>query len=254
MSTSFECEQTLLVQADFDGELDAGRAAALVEHIAQCTHCRAVSDQLDRARALLRAVPRYPVPRGLRDTVEQALRAQSHAEPRTKELPATGRRSTRLGWAAALAATVVLAIIMVVPKSPDLNAQLVDSHVRSLQLESHLIDVASSDHHTVRPWFAGKVDFAPLVKEFGADSYVLKGGRIDIVGGRPVSVLVYQAGRHLVAVYMWPERAGADGMPRSRQLDGFNVRHWTESGLVVSCISDLAADELDRFEQRWRSL
>jgi anti-sigma factor RsiW len=143
--------------------------------------------------------------------------------------------------------------MMFVPRSPDVGAELVASHVRSLQLESHLIDVASSDHHTVRPWFAGKVDFAPLVKEFGADSYVLKGGRIDIVGGRPVSVLVYQVGRHVVSVYMWPERAGADDMSRSRQLDGFNVRRWSESGLVVSCISDLAADELDRFEQRWRA-
>jgi anti-sigma factor RsiW len=111
----------------------------------------------------------------------------------------------------------------------------------------------SSDHHTVRPWFACKVDFAPLVKELGADGYELKGGRVDIVGGRPVSVLVYQAGRHVVAVYMWPERAGADEMRRSQQLDGFNVRRRNESGLVVSCISDLAANQLERFEQRWRA-
>lgn len=253
MSTSFECEQTLLVQADFDGELDAGRAAELVEHVAQCAHCRLVSDQLARSRALLRGVPRYPVPQALRDSVAQAVRSQSRAEARRSEPAAAGRRTAWLGWAAALAASVVLAVMMVVPRSPDLSAQLVASHVRSLQLESHLIDVASSDHHTVRPWFAGKVDFAPLVKEFGADDYVLKGGRIDVVGGRAVSVLVYQAGRHLVEVYMWPERGGADDMPQSQQVDGFNVRRWTESGLVVSCISDLAADELERFEHRWRA-
>lgn len=254
MSTSFECEQTLLVQADFDGELDAGRAAELVNHVAQCAHCRHVSDQLTRSRALLRGVPRYPVPQALRDSVAQAVRSQSRAEARRSEPPVAGRRTAWLGWSAALAASVVLAIMMVVPRSPDLSAQLVASHVRSLQLESHLIDVASSDHHTVRPWFAGKVDFAPLVKEFGTDDYVLKGGRIDVVGGRPVSVLVYQVGRHLVEVYMWPERAGAGDMPQSQQVDGFNVRRWTESGLVVSCISDLAADELERFEQRWRAL
>jgi anti-sigma factor RsiW len=158
-----------------------------------------------------------------------------------------------LGWATALAASVVLAIMVVTPRSPDLSAQLVASHVRSLQLESHLIDVPSSDHHTVRPWFAGKVDFAPIVKELGTDGYELKGGRVDIVGGRPAAVLVYQAGRHLVAVYMWPERAGALDISRSQQRDGFNVRRWNEGGLVVACISDLAADELDRFEQRWRA-
>ena len=248
-----ECAQTLLVQADFDGELDAGRAASLVEHIAQCPHCRDVSEQLARSRALLRGVPRYPVPKGLRDSVEKALRAQSRRETHGKELPAPGRRTAWLGWATALAASVVLAIMLVTPRSADLESQLVASHVRSLQLESHLIDVPSSDHHTVRPWFSGKVDFAPLVKELGTDGYELKGGRVDVVGGRPVAVLVYQAGRHLVAVYMWPERTVAGEIPRSQQVDGFNVRRWTESGLVVSCISDLAADELQRFEQRWRA-
>ena len=250
--SDFECEQTLLVQADFDGELDAGRAATLVEHLAQCPHCRDVSEQLARSRALLRGVPRYPVPKGLRDSVEKAVRAQSRRETHGKELPPPSRRTAWLGWATALAASVVLAIMVVTPRSPDLESQLVASHVRSLQLESHLIDVPSSDHHTVRPWFSGKVDFAPLVKELGTDGYELKGGRVDIVGGRPVAVLVYQAGRHLVAVYMWPERTGADEI-RSQQVDGFNVRRWTESGLVVSCISDLATDELQRFEQRWRA-
>ncbi len=249
----FECEQTLLVQADFDGELDAGRAATLVEHLAQCPDCRDVSEQLARSRALLRGVPRYPVPKGLRDSVEKAVRAQSRQETHGKELPAPSRRTAWLGWATALAASVVLAVMVITPRSPDLESQLVASHVRSLQLESHLIDVPSSDHHTVRPWFSGKVDFAPLVKELGTDGYVLKGGRVDVVGGRPVAVLVYQAGRHLVAVYMWPQRTGAGEIPRSQQVDGFNVRRWTESGLVVSCISDLAGDELQRFEQRWRA-
>jgi len=243
MSDLFECEQTLLVQADFDGELDAGRAAALVEHVAQCPHCKLVSEQLEQSRALLRDVPRYPVPRELLRSVERALPARAPA----------GGRAPLLGWAAALAASVVLAIVLLVPRAPDVDAQLLASHVRSLQMESHLIDVESSDHHTVRPWFSGKVDFAPLVKELGTDGYELKGGRVDVVGGRPVAVLVYQAGRHLVAVYMWPERTGAGEIPRSQQVDGFNVRRWTESGLVVSCISDLAADELQRFEQRWRA-
>jgi anti-sigma factor RsiW len=253
--SDFECEQTLLVQADFDGELDAGRAAALVEHVAQCSHCRQVSEQLVRARALLRGVPRYSVPGSLRDSVEKAVRAQSRGEAQAKARfrYTPTRRIAWLGWVAALAASVLLAILVVTPRAPDLESELVASHVRALQLESHLIDVSSSDHHTVRPWFSGKVDFAPLVKELGTDGYELKGGRVDVVGGRPVAVLVYRAGRHLVAVYMWPERTGAGEIPRSRQLDGFNVRRWTESGLVVSCISDLAADELRRFEQRWRA-
>lgn len=253
MSNLFECEQTLLVQADFDGELEPGRAAALVEHVAQCPHCQVVSDQLARSRALLRAVPRYPVPRQLRDSIERTLQTSVPARAQGSEQPRATSRSAVFGWATALAASMVLAIMLLTPRSPDVQEQLVASHVRSLQLESHLIDVPSSDHHTVRPWFAGKVAFAPLVKELGGDGFPLKGGRVDVVGGRPVSVLVYQAGRHVVAVYMWPEHADAKGLLRSQQVDGFNMRQWREGGLVVSCISDLAADELQRFEQRWRA-
>ena len=120
--SDIECAQTLLVQADFDGELDAGRAASLVEHVAQCPHCRDVSEQLARSRALLRGVPRYPVPRGLRDSVEKAVRAQTRVETQSKE-PGTYTPTRRLAWMAwvtALAAGVVLAVMVVRPLSPDL--------------------------------------------------------------------------------------------------------------------------------------
>ena len=110
--SDFECEQTLLVQADFDGELDAGRAAALVEHVAQCTHCRLVSDQLARSRALLRGVPRYPVPRALRDSVDRALRTQSRTEAAHPTPSTRTRRTALLGWGTALAASVVLAVML----------------------------------------------------------------------------------------------------------------------------------------------
>jgi anti-sigma factor RsiW len=252
MSNTFECEQTLLVQADFDGELDAGRAAALVEHVARCMHCQLFAVQLARSRALLRAIPRYPVPGELRHSVEEMLQKRVPANQPSALARAAGRTAL-LGWAAALVAAVGLAVALLAPRPPDVEPQLVASHVRSLQLESHLIDVESSDHHTVRPWFAGKVDFAPLVKELVGDGYPLKGGRIDVIAGRPVSVLVYQAGRHVVEVYMWPERADAGRLQRVQQIDGFNLRRWREGGLVVSCISDLAADELERFEHRWRA-
>jgi anti-sigma factor RsiW len=232
MNDRLECEQTLLVQADFDGELDAGRAAALVEHVAQCAQCQVVSEQLERSRTLLQM---------------EAPARQSRAPGRAAS------RTALLGWVTALAASVVLAIVLLTPRTPDLEAQLLASHVRSLQLESHLIDVESSDHHTVRPWFAGKVDFAPPVKELASDGFPLEGGRLDVVGGRTVAVLVYRAGRHLVSVYMWPERAGLGELTPGQRAQGFNLRRWVEDGLVVSCISDLSADELERFEHRWRA-
>jgi anti-sigma factor RsiW len=252
MNDRLECEQTLLVQADFDGELDAGRAAALVEHVAQCAQCQVVSDQLERSRTLLRSAPRYPVPQKLRSSVNAVLQMEAPA----RQSRAPGRAASRtalLGWVTALAASVVLAIVLLTPRTPDLEAQLLASHVRSLQLESHLIDVESSDHHTVRPWFAGKVDFAPPVKELASDGFPLEGGRLDVVGGRTVAVLVYRAGRHVVSVYMWPERAGLGELTPGQRAEGFNLRRWVEDGLVVSCISDLSADELERFEHRWRA-
>jgi anti-sigma factor RsiW len=121
-----------------------------------------------------------------------------------------------------------------------------------MQLDSHLIDVVSTDHHTVKPWFAGKVDFAPPVKQLDAEGYVLKGGRVDVVDARTAAVLVYQAGRHTVEVFMWParERSGTSSMPT--QLNGFNLRRWEENGLEIWCISDMAAQELDTFARRWR--
>jgi anti-sigma factor RsiW len=114
--------------------------------------------------------------------------------------------------------------------------------------------VVSTDHHTVKPWFAGKVDFAPPVKQLDADGYVLKGGRIDVIDARTAAVLVYQAGRHTVEVFIWPAGAESETTFQSQQqLNGFNLRHWTEAGFEVWCISDMAAAELGTFESRWRS-
>ena len=252
MNDHLECEQTLLVQADFDGELEAGRAAALVAHVAQCPQCQDVSEQLERSRRLLRSAPRYSVPQQLRSSVDAALQAQAPAA-QSRAPVQTATRAPLLGWVTALAASLLLAIVLLTPRAPNVEAQLLASHVRSLQLQSHLIDVESSDHHTVRPWFAGKVDFAPPVKELASDGFPLEGGRLDVVGGRTVAVLVYRAGRHVVSVYMWPERAGLGDVSPGQRVEGFNVRHWEEQGLVVTCISDLSADELERFEHRWRA-
>jgi anti-sigma factor RsiW len=120
-----------------------------------------------------------------------------------------------------------------------------------MQLESHLIDVVSSDHHTVKPWFAGKVDFAPVVKQIPGGDYVLKGGRVDVVADRAAAVLVYQAGRHTIDVYMWPSSVAPGGVFRSSPQDGFNLRHWEEGDLSVWCVSDMGAAELETFAERW---
>lgn len=279
MNTLAECEQTLLVQADFDGELDAAQAAALVRHTEECAQCRAVQEQLVRARALLRAAPRYASSPALRERLGRAIGdsallkgdglpdgdglSSAGVEPRTGVSSTRWRSPSRAqrwswrgsaGWAAAAAVVLVAVIVSVAPpRSSDVGAQLVNNHLRAMQLDSHLIDVVSTDHHTVKPWFAGKVDFAPPVKQLDSDGYVLKGGRIDVVDARTAAVLVYQAGRHTVEVFLWPVRPDSGTTFQSQQIDGFNLRRWQEGGFEVWCVSDMGAAEMDTFASRWRA-
>jgi anti-sigma factor RsiW len=267
MTTSFECERTLLVQADFDGELSAAEAAAAIEHERQCLHCQRAREQLARSRHLMRAMPRFDVSPELRASMHRRLlAARADAAAPSLESADVGRRGDRprsqgahrfsrsgiLGWGAALATAAVLAVVLIVPARSDVATQLVANHLRATQLDSHLIDVASSDHHTVKPWFTGKVSFAPLVKELDADGYILKGGRIDIVEGSPAAVLVYGAGRHVLDVFMWPTKTGSSSSLRTRTVDGFQMRHWEEGELTLWCVSDMGAEEMDRFVDKWR--
>jgi anti-sigma factor RsiW len=275
MNIRSECEQTLLVQADFDGELDAAQAAALVRHRAACADCRAVEEKLVRARSLLRAAPRYVGSDALRERLtggQEALnrRAAESVNPGATESVnrrmaesvgrgAAGGRPVRHpwrwapGWASAAAVVLASVIFFLAPRPTDIGAQVVNNHLRAMQLDSHLIDVVSTDHHTVKPWFAGKVDFAPPVKQLDADGYVLKGGRIDVVDARTAAVLVYQAGRHTVEVFIWPARPESSTTFQSQQLNGFNLRHWKEGGFEIWCVSDMGSDELDTFASRWRA-
>lgn len=261
MTTSFECERTLLVQADFDGELSAAEAAEAIQHESQCEHCQRARAQLTRSRELMRAAPRFDVSDELRASMRQRLLAAreqvaspARAAPRGSTAKSWFARTRTMGWGAALATAAVLAIVLVLPGGgPDVSTQLVANHLRAVQLDSHLIDVPSSDHHTVKPWFAGKVSFSPPVKDLVADGYVLKGGRIDIVEGEPAAVLVYGAGRHVLDVYVWPLKTGSSGGAPSSTVDGFQMRHWEEGGLAVWCVSDMGAAEMDRFVQTWHA-
>jgi anti-sigma factor RsiW len=277
-SSTYECEHTLLVQAEFDGELDAAQAAKLAPHREQCPHCQAVQEQLTRSRDLMRTVPRHVVSPDMKAQILERMREADAANAsssaavvssldaeRERRANASERAKSRggssgasrwrfgAGWGVAVAASLLAAIVVLRPRSPDVGAQLVNNHLRAMQFDSHLIDVVSTDHHTVKPWFAGKVDFAPPVKQLDREGYVLKGGRVDIVDTRPAAVLVYQAGRHVVDVYIWPASSGGATLFREKQVAGFNLRHWEEGGLTIWCVSDMGAEELDRFATQWRA-
>lgn len=126
---------------------------------------------------------------------------------------------------------------------PTTQHDVVAAHVRSL-LQNSTIQVASSDSHTVRPWFNGKVEFAPPVKDLTADGFPLAGGRLDFVDGHRVATLVYRHGPHTISVFVWPEAAGSGGARPLAQVDGLNVLSWTKDGMVWWAVSDMQSGEL----------
>jgi anti-sigma factor RsiW len=143
-------------------------------------------------------------------------------------------------------ATLAWALVAI-PRGPSgdevVKQEVVSAHVRSLMAE-HLTDVASSDRHTVKPWFNGKLDFSPEVKDLATDGYPLVGGRLDYVGGRGVVALVYRRGNHPINVFIWPEPDVPDGADEESSLRGYNVIRWRRSGMRYWAVSDLNLAEL----------
>jgi anti-sigma factor RsiW len=150
----------------------------------------------------------------------------------------------RIPVAAALAATLSWSVAVHRDgTSPEnvLSSELVSGHVRSL-MANHLVDVATSDQHTVKPWFNGKVDFAPPVIDFTGSGFPLVGGRLDYIAGRPVAVVIYRRRAHIVNVFIWP---GSDEGPRDLTSEGYHLRHWTRSGLTFWAVSDVNGGDLE---------
>ena len=212
------CEMLLLVQAEFDGELDAAQAAQLSLHRAGCAVCRRASRALGQTRSMLRE--------GLYEPAPPALRAR------------------RLERAAAAVSLALLA-----PGTQSLTQQLVASHIRALQ-PGHLEDVASTDQHTVKPWFDGRIDFSPPVKELRGAGFPLAGGRLDYIAGRPVAALVYRYRKHVIDLYVWPRAGAAAAAQTGRQ--GYNLVHWTDGGMNFWAVSDAEPKALLDFEEAWR--
>ncbi|MBV9911347.1 MAG: anti-sigma factor [Sinobacteraceae bacterium] len=240
-----ECSELLRLQAYFDGELDALGTLAVEEHLAQCGECTQRRAEWEQLRAALRQVnPMEAAPAALRARIERCL------DQETRQPPAVTRPTWRIPWPTGLsvlfggAGGAILAslamLLWFVPSRADLLDQIVSAHVRSLMPE-HLIDVASSDRHTVRPWFAGRTDVSPTVADFAAQGYRLVGGRLDIIEQRRAAVLVYQHGAHTANVFSW-QHQGA-GLPRQTVRNGYLVDCWQDSALQSCVISDMGSTE-----------
>ena len=235
-------DQELLLGGLVDGELDAANTALVEAHVTRCAGCREQLERLQAVRNLLRSD-------GVRHTAPDTLIRRVHALP---ELSIQSRPASRLpSWLAlgavgALAASLaVISFTGEIQQQAMLDDQIISGHVRSLQ-PGHLIDVQTSNKHVVKPWFNGRIDFAPPVPDLADKGFPLVGGRLDSVGGKTVPAIVYHRRLHTVNVYVWPDGGSGE---RDLVKDGYAIREWSRDGLRFAAISDIPAAELQQFQQ-----
>jgi len=240
-------ERRLMLGALVDGELDAGHALELEAHLATCRACQ---DELASLRAVKSALASadvaYAPPEGFGERVLAALEKERAAS----EAPPPRRRSApAAAWftGAASAAAAGLALFSILsPPAPSLTVALVEDHVRSLQVQ-HLVDVPTSDRHTVKPWFNGKIDFAPPVVDLTAEGFPLAGGRLDTGRQRTVAALVYRRRAHVINLFIWPGRAPPT--PLVQRREGYTLIRWSRGGLVYWAVSDVDSTDLRAFQR-----
>ena len=242
------CELTHSVLHGYlDGELDAARAAEFERHLLSCPQCVSVLEAQETLRSSIQGA-------GLYERAPEALRRKLKAEfapPVPAATPIrTKTRRMDMRWLAA--AAVLLAAFLAWHFIPVLDGNrgqtemasaIVDAHLRSLQ-PGHLEDVISTDQHTVKPWFDGKLDFAPPVRDFVDAGFPLQGGRLDVVEGKTVAVLIYGRRKHFINVFVWPN-GEPDAGPRSGSRLGYNWLEWRKNGLEMWAVSDAGAPDLD---------
>jgi len=243
------CQETgRLIHAFVDGELDLTRSLEMEAHLRECKSCALARDEIRALSSSLKDASLRFTPSA---SFEKRLRSAVRRE--AKETPVK-QSWWRWSMAAASFAVVVLAVwvtsvILNRPSSDNLVAQeVVSSHVRSLMAQ-HLTDVPSSDQHTVKPWFDGKLDFSPPVKDPKEQGFELKGGRLDYIDNRPVAALVYQRRQHLINVFVWPAKSSSKSTTQASVSQGYNLIRWTNSGMEWWAISDLNLAELQQFVQ-----
>jgi anti-sigma factor RsiW len=240
-----------LVHGYVDGELDLTNALALERHLAQCAACARRYENVRTLSSVLRdGAPYYEASPALQRRVRRALHQSSESR-------GLGRLLPRLswGWVAAAGAAAILVVVWTGGLLPQFTAgtinarigqEVIASHVRSL-MAGHLTDVLSSDQHTVKPWFAGKLDFSPTVKDLAAEGFPLVGGRLDYIERRPVAALVYRRRKHTINLFVWPEQSAPSPSQSESTPRGYNLVNWNENGMTYWAVSDLDATELAEF-------
>ncbi|HWZ99800.1 MAG TPA: anti-sigma factor [Candidatus Dormibacteraeota bacterium] len=234
-----------VLHAYLDGELDAPGAAEFEQHLEGCTSCTRTLEAQESLRSTIQRSQLYePLPLDLENKIRRQLRESS--------APATRKKIYAWRWLAAAAAIILLVGVSwkVLPKfraNSDLStsaaaAEIVDAHIRSLQ-PGHLTDVTSTDQHTVKPWFDGKVPFAPPVRDFAEEGFPLIGGRLDVLQGQTVAALVYGRRKHFISVFVFPEH-GEESEKYSGAKNGYQWISWRQGELRLCAVSDTNRDDL----------
>jgi anti-sigma factor (TIGR02949 family) len=242
------CKSALaLIEPYIDGELDASQSAEARRHLDECPQCAAAHQRLARLSTDLRTLaPRYTAPEALRSRIVQRVGRQPVVIPRRRAITS---------WA--VAATALLAVsagwnlMQLQSRKAGGDAvvqEIVSSHVRSL-IGDHLLDVPSTDQHNVKPWFNGRLDYSPDVKDFAAQGFALVGGRVDYLDHRPVAALVYRHRQHVINLFAWPN---APNLAEPGAVSGFNLVVWNRAGIEYCAISDLNEQEMQQFADLYR--
>jgi anti-sigma factor (TIGR02949 family) len=242
-----QCEEARpRLDAYVDDELTEAERAELRDHLAGCGDCGPEAAALQRLRDdIRRTVPAYRAPEIVRSQIRFALRREA-----ATDAPVAFRAPGWLAYAASILLAVAVGsggtFLALGERQEDrVASEVIDSHLRSL-LGTHLTDVASSDQHTVKPWFAGRSDVSPPAVDLSAEGFPLVGGRLDVIGGKPVPALVYKRRQHVISVYVLP--AGKVDLGETLTRRGYNLRHWDEGDLGFWAITDASAGDLADFE------
>ena len=246
-------EAESLLDGYVDRELDLVKSLEIESHLRACPACARIRENHLALRSALQSGPLYAAaPEGLHKRIHGALlEREKRAGRRTRSLFSWWWSSRGLAVAASLLLIAVATwrvrpALRPPPAEDSIAREVISSHIRSL-MPNHLTDVPSSDQHTVKPWFNGKLDFSPTVKDLAANGFPLVGGRLDYVGRRPVAALVYQRRRHLINVFIWPSGSDSDERERAESGQGYNVVHWARAGMTYWVASDLNRGELEQF-------
>jgi len=246
---NLNCEEThKLIHGYVDGELDLVRSLEIDQHLQECAACAQACADLQAVRTAIKdEAPYFRAPPNLQSRIRSSLREASKAAPTMPVFP--------LRWFA-IAASLALVLIgswllvgVLSSRSADplLTQELLASHIRSQMLPGHRIDVESSNQHVVKPWFDGRLDFSPAVKDLTDRGFPLVGGRLDYLNNRPVAALVYQRREHLINLFIWPSTPGSSAVPSTLTRQGYHLIHWRQSGMNYWAVSNLNESELQEF-------